>query len=222
MTNALEITNSPIAINGLDVVRQVDEFYSSAFDHLLWVLGTLILLLGIAVPVIFYFFQKRQLAFREKMLADELKNQFTDLSSSLRKENSDFMDKEKIALKLELEDLEKKVQRKSADLASAIFYTQATSFLEKGVTTTAFALFVKTLTFGVKTENPVNVQNALKFITNFALPKMTKSDFGDMTFVTEFENAIEAAAKMESKGLLDVDVKEVKKAFAEAKKRDKN
>jgi hypothetical protein len=219
MTNTIPITNSIQPINGLDVVEQVDKFYSTAFDHLLWTLGTLILLLGVVVPLAFYFFQKRQLTLKEKALAEELKSQFANSEAALRKENADFLAQEKIVLKQAIDNLQNELNSKINDTCGVIFAMQGNIFLEKGMQQAAFDFFSKTLRYAVDTQNPVSVQGTLRFLTIQALPKMAKNHFADEAAVIRFKNAIEDASKMKSNGLLNADIQEIRKAFAEAQKR---
>ena len=133
MTNELITVTNVVSreISGLDVVNSVNGFYSTAFDHILWLLGTLILLLGIVVPLVFYFFQKRQLALKEKALSEELESQFAQLSQALKKENADFFSNEKIALKKEIERLEMEAQKQMSFVAAGICSVQANIYLEK-------------------------------------------------------------------------------------------
>jgi len=214
-TNELVIVTNVVShdITGLDVVNSVNGFYSGAFDKLFQLALALFALFGVALPILIQFYQKREMRIREAKLKVELLSTLEAKFNELEKAGKSVMQQE-------FENLKKEMARNSNDAIGTAFVFQAINYLERGMGKKAFALFAKTLAYSVKTEDLVNVQSALRFVTENALPKLTKKDFEDTAVVTEFKNTIGSAANMNANGLLDLDIEAIKKALAEAQNRE--
>lgn len=220
MTNALEITNSPVAINGLDVVKQVDEFYSTAFDHILWLLGTLILLLGIAVPLAFYFFQKRQLMLKEQSLAEKLEKEIKQQSKMLTDLTKTTLQAEKETITVKLAELKMQLKTETAEAMGSMYHLQGVYNQNNGMHVLAIESYTAAIEEYTQAKNLKCVQQMLTLIAEYNLSRMNKPSFEDSDIVTHTNRAISVASEISCKGLLDVSIKNLKKALVEAQKRE--
>ena len=209
MTNAVEqITNSISPINGLDVVNAVNGFYSSAFNHTIWLLGILITILGFAIPAVYFVLARIQLKIREKKLEEKFETKFRELEKA-----------GKNALKQEFERIEKDAKNKMVLLEGSLFYVLGNTQCEKGDYKGVLTHFAKTLKKAVEAECPQSFQVMIRFVTENVLPKMKKQDFENLNAETEFNEALDSGYKIPASNLLDLDIEEAKKSLAAAKAR---
>jgi hypothetical protein len=213
MTNAVSnITNSPASINGLDVVEKVNGFYTTAFDHafsqILWLLGILIVLLGIIVPVVYYFLQNRQLALKEKALTEYLEKEVSKLGDSFREKNQIFLD-----------GLEKKLKGEILHAKAGVCLVQGNSYLRAGQKKNALSSYAWVLTLFTQAPDLKQVQASLRFQAEQVFPKVNKNDF-DTDISAQFNEAIKLISEIKAGGLLDVDFEKYKKEFAAAQIRN--
>jgi hypothetical protein len=208
MTNEIPITNSPLAINGLDVVKQVDEFYSTAFDHLLWLLGTLIILLGIVIPLAFYFFQKRQLALKEQALTEYLKTEVSRFEKSFRDENQKFVD-----------GLGNKIKGEVAHAKAGVCLVQENVYWSNGRKKDAMGCHAWVIKLLAETADRKQTQRQLRYITEQIFPRVNRNDFDEEVSkaLTESVNII---SEIKANGLFDLDIENYKKALAAAQTRN--
>ena len=209
MTNAVEqITNSISPINGLDVVNAVNGFYSSAFNHTIWLLGILITILGFAIPAVYFVLARIQLKIREKKLEEKFETKFRELEKA-----------GKNALKQEFERIEKDAKNKMVLLEGSLFYVLGNTQCEKGDYKGVLTHFAKTLKKAVEAECPQSFQVMIRFVTENVLPKMKKQDFENLNAETEFNEALDSGYKIPASNLLDLDIEAAKKSLAAAKAR---
>jgi hypothetical protein len=221
MTNAvLETTNSPAAINGLDVLDKVNGFYSIAFDHILWLLGTLILLLGIVVPVAFYFFQKRQLVLKEQMLTEKMEKEFEQRGKALNDLIKESFQKEKAKIAEKLAELEAQLKVNTAEALGATFHIQGNNQSDGGFYALAIGSYAGAIDEYKKAGNWKCVQQMLNLITIHNLPQMNKDSFVDNQVIDQINYAVSTAKEISCNGLLDVSIENLKKALMEAQRRE--
>jgi len=221
MTNAIpEITNSPVAINGLDVVKKVNDFYATSFNHILWLLGVLIALLGIVVPVVYYFLQKRQLTLSEKIIIEGQKRDFEELEKKLKQESAQFQEAQRELAKKEFEQLESKINRRISFALGGLYMLQANFERERKSFRTAFESYIDGIEKFAEGLHLKAVQQNLRLATDKTLPELNKNHFRDEALAKKAATVIESVQKIEAKGLLDVDIRNFQKALANAQERE--
>lgn len=226
MTNALlTSTNTVVSnINGLEVVKQVNDFYSAAFDRafgqIIWLLGILIGFLGIIVPLVYYFLQKRQLALKEQILTQRLQKEVEQLSESLSKTSKSFFEAERISITEKFNKLEAELQIKSSEAEASVFHLQGNMESGKGHFTAALRSYCSATKHYVKSGNLKCVQQMLGALKEFVLPKLKKTDFDDPEITSRLNKVLSEAENIQCQKLLDTRIEEVKKALAAAQKRD--
>jgi hypothetical protein len=207
MTNTVaQITNSVSPINGLDVVNAVNGFYSGAFTNIAWLLGILVTLFGIAVGAIYYLIQNLQLKLQKEKLEKKFTADFEELKTNLREENQRIID-----------GLGKKLKAEVQHAKAGICLVQGHFYLEKGNKKDALESYFLTIRYFSQTTDFKQLQGTLQYVTGI-LADFSKSHISSEA-IKRYEIAMESIGKIESKGLLDIDIEKIKKALAEAQKR---
>ena len=224
MTNAVvQITNSTSPINGLDVVNAVNKFYSSAFNHTVWLLGILIGLFGVVVPVAYYFLQNRQLELKEKALekslSEYLKQEVAKLGEALRKENNNSLKIEHNATQQRFSQLEKNINADIAGAKGGIFHVQGNTALQAGHYVEALKSFTRAVEHFLEGDLLENVQMTLHIMIDKILPKLSKNDFATPKIISESQCCLKTARNAESHNLLNGDIDRLEKVLAEAQAR---
>ncbi len=86
------------------IIDNLNSLYSSAFGHLVDYTVGLLAFLGVIVPVVFYWFQNKQLKLDKEMLAKKISLEIDEAKTTIIK---DIQSK----LIVELEEFEKKFQK---------------------------------------------------------------------------------------------------------------
>ena len=228
MTNAvLEITNSVAPINGLEVVKQVNDFYTSsfgyAFNHIFWLLTGMLTLLGIAVPAAYYFLQNRQLELKEKALEktlnEYLKQEIANIDESLHKEIQKLLKAEREEMQQKFDKLKKNTNDNLARANAGIFHVQGLAAFNAGDHLEALKSFTRAIEFFLAGDLLEHVQLTMTNIKN-NLPKLSKKDFSDPKIMSELHAALETTKKAQPHNLLNNDIKQLEKALAAAQARE--
>jgi len=214
MTNAVaQITNPVSPINGLDVVNAVNGFYSTAFNHTVWLLGALMTILGFVVPVFYFALAKWQLKLREQKLLEALEKRLLEA-------NAKFMEDDKAIFKRTFEILESQTKKELWIAQGGIYHLQGNIQLDAGNNVDSAFSFTEAIRFYSMAGELKFVQQMLGVLTTGTLPKLKKSDFNSSELKAEFQDAVTIPGKIEAKGLLDVSIEKLKNAIATAQLRE--
>ena len=190
-------TNAQSGISGLDVVNQVKDFFSTAYTQTIWLLGSLITILGFAIPAVYFWLAKIQLKIREKKLAEQLKKDFEEFGKKL--ENT---------LKAEIHDAK-----------GGVCFVQGKYFLQSGDKKNALKSFIAMVdNFAMAATDFKNLQGSVRYLTG-ELEDFNKEDVS-LEAANLFNKIIGPISKIQSGGLLDEDIEKLKNAFAEAQIRE--
>jgi tetratricopeptide (TPR) repeat protein len=210
MTNAVaqQITNPVSPINGLDVVNAVNGFYSSAFNHTIWLLGSLLTIFGFAIPAVYFVLAKIQLKIREKMLEVKFTQKFEALAKSLQEETEK-----------KFKVLETAIEKEAQISNAKIFYIAGKIMQDAGTFKEALDAYVQAIGSAVQSSDLERVQKFIRYATNHVLPEMNKENFSDAQFVSAIEAIIKSAGAVDP--LLKIDVDAFNAALEKAKNREK-
>jgi hypothetical protein len=214
ITNAVAIGVNTVGheITGLEVVKSVNEFYSTAFDHLLSTLQLLAIILGIVIPAIYYGLARIELNLSkrklEKKLTQKLTQKFEALGKNLQEETGE-----------KLKALETLIKKEANNATAIIFYVAAKNSEDAGRFKEALNLDVQAIKHGVLSSNFTGVQTFIRYTTKSVLSKMNKEHFSDVQFVSEIEAVMKSAGA--ANPLLQIDVDAFNAALEKAKNLDK-
>jgi len=114
--------------NALEVLTQVNEFYNSAWDKLIFIILGAFTILGVFVPFVIQHFQNKSLKASEKELESKLNLKIADLKKALE-ENLDKKLEENIAEYIN--DFENKIEKIKESASGSAFHTQANTNNDK-------------------------------------------------------------------------------------------
>lgn len=60
-------------ISGLDVLNNVNTFYDSSWNKLIWVVGALLAVIGVIIPLVIQYWQNKKVKTSENLLREEIK-----------------------------------------------------------------------------------------------------------------------------------------------------
>lgn len=114
-----------------EVVNQVKEFYNDSFVNLLWLLGTLIVIIGILQPIINGWFQRKNLKELSTDISSGLQNVFQEKLNALEVSNIAQLVALKSELKLQRDELKEEQKELRIRTDADGYIHQGLRFLDK-------------------------------------------------------------------------------------------
>ncbi len=207
------------------IIDNLNSLYSSAFGHLVDYTVGLLALLGIIVPVVFYWFQNKQLKLDEEMLAKKISLEIDEAKKTIIE---DIQSK----LAIELEGFEKKVSEMKSELKEDVnivmhllhakaHHLQANSMVSIGNWGGAFEDSLKAIVGYCKAGDEANLQIVLKaMLIDIVLPNFNKG-FIDKIYKLDdrVKEAIDCIEILNKNGRYKVDIIEFIQLLEAAKVR---
>lgn len=225
MTNAPTIaTNIDVqTINGLEVVKQVSEFYSSSFNQLLIVGSVLAALIGIVLPLLIQFYQSREMRIQTGRLKSELDAESAKLldvvKAELHKELDAKFAEEKKTIVEALEKNTATIEKRLMKAEGNVYHIQGNGNLVRGKLHEACNDFCKAIELYCKSGNGSDMARLLKAITAQILPTLTKNDLEKEGLDDRLDKIMKEADKLEHNGFLNDTLRDLRAALRETKSR---
>lgn len=179
----------------MEIINQVNEFYNSAWEKLI-VVGTVAFgIIGVALPLLIQWYQKKSLSLSEEKIKNHFSLEVSALKDSIR-------DDVKTILAEEIEKFEGKVNKMANGLDAKVFHLQAQNLLDKGEYASSLGDFIEAGRFYLTADEFNNVQAVLDTIEDFLLKHVTKKEIENNN-ITHSMNLHELIAKIkvaETKG----------------------
>ena len=214
MTNYVDtITNS--VVTSLDVLKSVNDMYSSEFTRLLTVMGLLVGLVGVAVIVLPLWLQSREAKVRREEMKAELAEQIKEAKAELNATVKQSLEAEKLAIHEIIGKSEKKFADKVAVLTALSTHIQMELAVkdEKYVHAAESALIC--IQSACKCDDHSNVLRTIGDFTALICPHLKKLDIEDQPLgeqLTKVEKILQEANKT---GFLNDKLRDLKKAKKE-------
>jgi hypothetical protein len=211
----------------LQILNNVDAFYNTSWQHLIWYTSALIGVVGLLVPFLSQWFQRRSFDTEKTALRNELKSQLQMEVTGL-KPSLEAIIKEQAALELKkLEDkinqTEKTLQEQIAFAMGGVFYLQGSTDLRAGLHTAAAVSFVRCAREELRSNHEAALQKALNRLQDECLNKMTTHDFEAaqpyFDFDKEIPELLDLLEKSNKRGQFTNYIQSIKAALSNAKKR---
>jgi hypothetical protein len=175
MTNYVDtITNS--VVTSLDVLKSVNDMYSSEFTRLLTVMGLLVGIVGVAVIVLPLWLQSRE----TKVRREEMHTMFSGFLEETKKDlDKKLLDsakqQEKVALKA-LETFKEEHKKSLAEVAALSAHHEMWLAFQAGQYVPAAKSEALSIMKNLHCDFHGNVLNNLEFLTQHIFPKLKKDD----------------------------------------------
>ena len=224
MTNYVDtITNS--VVTSLDVLKSVNDMYSSNFTLLLTVMGLLVGFGAVVLPLLFQF---REARVGRAQMKSEFQSFIDEAKTDIDKKIQEKFEAQQSTAKAEIELLEKRTNAAIYAAEAGTYHVQGNFELSQGRLDTSFQSYVHALHRSISASNLNKgrseqlqlVQQNLRYVTEAILPRMNKNDFSDTKTVSRAKQVIEEAKKIECAKLLDREIELFEKEFKEAQSRN--
>jgi hypothetical protein len=176
MTDTLQTLVSTVgqnSDNAIDIINKVDSFYNSAWDKLVIVGSVSFAVIGILVPFVIQWYQKKTLKISEELLKKDIENQSLKLKTELL---ADI----KIILDERIKDFEKKIEELNASATAKTFHLQGNSQLGDKDIGGALADFVTAAQNYLICGDYSNLQTVLRIILENCVPKLSQEEINDL------------------------------------------
>jgi hypothetical protein len=196
-----EVLNDSVqraAINGLDVLEKVDTFYNNAWDKLVLFGSILFAVVGVFLPIMIQWYQRRAIRLSEVQLRDRIK---TDLRTELLTS---------IAEKFEIND--KQIQSLISSANSKILFAQAKFSLEKNAYGGALAEFVASGYSSMEGNDYRTLQEILDYILKNCLQNLSIEEINDLRTagICDFTKFVDDLAKKDDRAMFQSKIGDIK------------
>lgn len=183
--------------DSMELLTKIDSFYNNSWTKLLWVVTIGFTVIGIIMPVIIQWYQKRELKSNEEKLKAEIKSE----------------------IKLGLNELEKKIDSSFKNQIEKVRYEsyavsmhiQALLMQTRNQYKNAIRDYFRAIIRYFKADHPVGIKNAISDI-KLCINLCTKSDITDAFDLlnSTIDEAFNELFKLDKKNLYKKDLEEVK------------
>ena len=199
--NTVIKTSQELGVNSLDILEKVDYFYNSAWNKLILIGG----IIGIVVPLLFHWYQKKVLVLSENKLKAEIKSETSKIEERIE---------ESIQSELEekIKDYEKKIELLNASFNAKVFHLQANSSFEKGNYQSALANYITASFNYLKSDDFSNLQITLSAISDSCLQHLSSEEINDIK-ISHNENLdklLEELGEKDNDGTLTQQIRSIK------------
>lgn len=185
----------------LEILSKVNEFYNSAWDKLL-VFGAII---GIIVPSVISYYQKKALTANENGLETKLNQKTKELFSTLEKDLNAKFEKKILDFKAEIE---RKVEKINENANASIFHIQANNYFEKGWHLMAVRDFLYAIESYAMIDDHTNVKATLTGISS-CFDNLKKEDIKHLENI-DYVEIIKILDKVDKKNIGGAFSREIK------------
>ncbi|MCO6176065.1 hypothetical protein NHF50_13520 [Flavobacterium sp. NRK F10] len=178
MSDTLRTTIKTIAQtteNGIELINKVDSFYNSAWDKLILVGTVAFGVIGILVPFVIQWYQKKTLKISEELMKKELENQALTLKAEL-------LDHININIKKEIKIFEEKIEKLNASTNAKAFHLQGNGQLANGYKAGALSDYIISADNYIICEDYNNLQTVLRLILEDCLPSLSLEEIEDLKY----------------------------------------
>lgn len=181
-----------------DIIDKVDSFYNNAWTKLIVFGSILFALVGIFVPLLIQWFQKRTLKLSEENLKTTLKTELlTELTSTIEQK---------------FKDNEEKLRVLNASANAKILYSQAKFSLERNSYKGALGEIVTASNFSLECSDFKTLQELLDFLLNSCLPNLSIEEINDLKTanVCDLHNFLEVLTSKDDRAMFQNKIGEIK------------
>lgn len=193
------IITSPEKIDTtIDIITKIDSFYNNAWSKLVLFWTILFAVVGVFVPLVLQWYQKRVLALSEESIKTKIKK---DLEEELMK---------KITLKFE--ENEKKINNLNASANAKIFYSQAKFNIERWYYKAALWEIVLSWFSWIECEDFKIIQEILDFLLKNCLNNLSIEEINDLKTanVCDLNSFLEKLSSIDDRAMFQTKIWDIK------------
>ncbi len=189
----------------IDLIQKVDAFYNNAWNKLIIIGSVAFAIVGIIVPLLFQWYQRRTLKQSEEILKKEISEQSKKIKAEILEKVSD-------EIKTQFAKYETEIKRLNASANAKTLLIQGRLHLEKNYHHLALGDIVSASFSFIESEDYQNLQIALNFILNDCLPNLSKEEIADLKIIesNDLDLLIETLVKKDDRSVFQTIMQGIK------------
>jgi len=191
--------------SGIDLINKVDSFYNSAWNKLI-IIGSLSFgVIGILVPFVIQWYQKKTLKISEELLKKEIEMQTEKIKSELLADMDKIFDDR-------LNIFENKIEQLNASSTAKAFHLQGNGYLQRGFVYDALADFIIAAQNYFFCQDFINLQTVLKIILEDCIPELSIEEVNDLKLShdRDLENILRSISDKDEKNIFNVIIRDIR------------
>jgi hypothetical protein len=192
-------------VNGINLINKVDSFYKSAWDKLILIGSIAFGVIGIIVPYVIQWYQKKTLKISEELLKKEIENTTLKLKSEILSEVN-FTIEERI------KSFEDKIKKLNLTTKASTLHLQGIQRLTSDTHANAMADFINAAQLYLICEDFSNLQVLLKAISETCLAKLCLEEIEDIKIShnADLEKLLTELDKKNNNGMFSLIIREIR------------
>ncbi len=193
------------ASDNLDILNKVDSFYNSAWDKLIIIGSLAFTIVGIVIPFVIQWYQKKTLKLSEELLKKEIEAQTAKVRAEIIQELEALMN-EKIKV------YEAKIEEFNSSLNAKAFHLQANLSSEKGHHQSALGDYITASFDYLLCNDYQNLLTVLNLISNSCITHLSTEEVNDLKITSgnDINALIEELEKKNNNGALTRIISDIK------------
>ena len=194
-----------ISDNGIDLITKVDSFYNSAWDKLIIVVTLSFAIIGILIPFVIQWYQKKTLNISESLLKKEIEAQTIKIKEELLAEI-----KEELTEKLIV--FEKNIEKIKASSDGKSFHIQGNMQFKNGLIRDALGDFIAAAGFYLVGEDYLNLQTVMKSISETYIPELSIEEIEDLKILrnSDLDSLLSSISEKDEKNVFTNVIREIR------------
>jgi hypothetical protein len=189
----------------LEIINQVNEFYNSAWEKLILIGTIAFAIVGILVPFLIQWYQKKSMNLSEERLKGHIKVEVDKIKDALKIEMKEIFD-------IEVSKFEAKIEKIKNNSEAGIYHIQGTTELDKKDYQNALQSYITAAKFYVDAEDYLNLQIVLEVIEQSCLQNVKKIDFDNLKITSEdtLDSLFKKMQQIDNKGAFTLITNKIK------------
>ena len=210
------ITNKAMSLSQeIDLVQKVDAFYNSAWNKLIIFGSIAFAIVGILVPVVIQWYQRRTMKLSEELMKKEISDSIARIKKEIIKDVT-------VKVEQKFEQYERQIKEANESANAKIFFAQGKFNLEKGFFPVALNEFISASYSCIECSDYQTLQKLLQTISNECLPYLSIEEINDLkvaevtdlgSFLTDVSNADDKSIFQEVIGEIKVKMTKIPKTI---------
>lgn len=159
--------------DSIDIINKVDSFYNNAWDKLIIIGSVAFAIVGIVVPLVIQWYQKKTLKLSEELLKKEMEAQIGKIKDDIIREMTE-------KIEINIKEYESKINRINSSTNAKAFHLQANLSIEKRNYQSALGDYITAGFDYLKCDDYQNLQIVLKVIATNCIPNLSIEEIDDL------------------------------------------
>ena len=189
----------------VDLIQKIDSLYNNAWNKLVIVGSVAFAIVGIIVPLVIQWYQRRTLKLSEELMKKEIADNAEEKKGEIIKVISE-------EIEAKFESYEKQLKMANASSNAKIFFAQGKFNLEKNYYPVALNEFITASYSCIECEDYQTLQKLLQAILNECLPNLSIEEINDLKVanVGDLNSFLEHLTKVDDRDIFQETIGDIK------------